>query len=74
MNGQPRRASLLEAFASTATGFIISYSATFAIMPLFGLHTNASQNFWIVMIYTVISIVRQYIWRRIFNWLQWRAL
>lgn len=74
MSGQRRRTSLLEASLSTLTGFIISYAATFAIMPLLGIHTNAAQNFYMVMIYTVISVIRQYIWRRIFNWLQWRVI
>lgn len=69
---QMRRHSLAEAAANTASGFIVSYAAAFLIFPAFGMHTTAAQNFWIVAIYTAISVGRNYVWRRTFNWLQWR--
>lgn len=69
---QPKTHSFLEVCANTATGFIISFAATFAVMPLLNIHTNASQNFWMTFIYTFISIARSYFWRRTFNYFQWR--
>ena len=69
---QPRKHSLLEVCMNTLTGFIISFGASFVVFPLFGLHSVAA-NFWITVIYTMISVVRSYVWRRVFNWLQWRA-
>lgn len=68
MIGQKRRHSLLEASLNTATGFCISYLLGLFIFPLFGFPVTPAQNFWIVLIYTVVSIVRSYIWRRTFNW------
>lgn len=64
---QSRFSSALEAFLNTASGFVISYLATFIVYPMFGAHFSAEQNFWIVTIFTVISVVRSYFWRRIFN-------
>lgn len=66
---QLRRHSLLESCCSTITGFLLSFGASFIVFPLFGLHST-SANFWITVIYTAISLARQYIWRRIFNWWQ----
>lgn len=70
---QKRRHSLLEACLNTATGFCISYLLGLFVFPLFGFKVTLSQNFWIVLIYTVVSIVRSYIWRRTFNWWQHRC-
>lgn len=70
---QLRRHSLLESCCSTATGFVLSFLATFLIYPLVGLKTTTAQNFWVVIAFTVISIIRQYIWRRAFNWWQHRS-
>jgi hypothetical protein len=37
------------------------------VFPLFDFHPSASQNISISLIYTAISIVRQYVLRRWFN-------
>lgn len=64
---QLRRHSLLEASLNTASGFIISLGAGMIIFPLVGMPVSGQQNFLAVSIFTVISVVRSYIWRRIFN-------
>lgn len=74
MSRQLRRHSVAEVLLNTATGFIISYTAGLFIFPLIFHHSvSAGQNFWVVFIYTVISIARSYIWRRVFNWWQHRS-
>lgn len=65
---QLKKHSALEASLNTASGFIISYSAGFLIFPLLGWNLDYKQNFMAVGLYTIISVVRSYIWRRIFNY------
>lgn len=67
MRGQTRRHSILETCLNTTSGFLLSYGAAFFVFPAFGLHSSKA-NFWITVIYTGISLVRSYFWRRAFNW------
>lgn len=59
--------SFLEACANTASGFLISLLTASIVFPLFGFQSNMSQNFAITSIFTVVSIARSYLWRRVFN-------
>jgi hypothetical protein len=43
-------------------------SALEVLFPMFGVHVSTSQNVALVAIYTVISVARQYAFRRIANW------
>lgn len=64
---QSRRASALEAALNTASGFIMSWITGLIVFPLFGWTVSPAQNTAVVGIFTVISVVRSYVWRRIFN-------
>jgi len=64
---QSRRHSFIESCANTAFGFIISIAASFAIFPLIGVQSNATQNVLAVVAFTIVSIIRNYLIRRIFN-------
>lgn len=64
---QPKLHSLLEAILNTASGFIISFIVATISFPLFGFNSTPIQNFWLVSIFTIVSILRSYIWRRVFN-------
>ena len=66
---QKRKHSVLEAVLNTASGFIISMALGPIIFPWFGFHPTVVENFWIVFAYTVVSVIRSYIWRRTFVWL-----
>jgi len=70
---QRRKHSLAEAALNTASGFCISYITGLIVFPAFGFHVSAAQNSWIVGIFTVISVARNYVWRRTFNWMQHHA-
>lgn len=59
--------SFLEANVSTAIGFGISWAATPFVMGAFGYSVGPGTAFGIVVVYTVISIVRGYVIRRLFN-------
>lgn len=64
---QTRRQSLIEAGLNTLTGYIISVITQVLVFPLFGVHLALGQNMVLVGVFTAISIVRSYVWRRIFN-------
>lgn len=81
---QPRWESFLESCVSTATGFVVSMTAwQFYVAPEYGLPVSWSMNFEITAIFTVLSIVRGFLWRRAFNagvvqackrlWRRWSA-
>lgn len=64
---QTRLTSFIEASLNTLSGFIISYGLGLLVYPWFGLSVTLEQNFWIVVIFTVVSVARSYVWRRLFN-------
>lgn len=66
-SGQSRRMSLAEITFSTAIGFVVAFMTNAVVMPAFGHHVSASENFWITVIFTVISIARGYCVRRLFE-------
>jgi len=64
---QSRRHSLLEAMANIAIGYGIAVGAQFAIFPLFGIHVSAGEHAAIGGLFTIVSLVRSYALRRLFN-------
>lgn len=64
---QTRLGSLLETVANTAIGFGIAMLANHLVMPAFGHALSVGDNFWITCIFTVISLVRGYVLRRVFT-------
>lgn len=65
---QSKRQSMIESWASTAVGFLISLAVWALIVnPLYGLETSAKEGFGITVIFTVVSIIRGYYTRRFFN-------
>ena len=67
MSGQSRGMSLLESFANVAIGYVIAVGTQMVVFPLFGIHTSVSDDLLIGLIFTVVSIVRSYSLRRVFN-------
>ncbi|MGB3068475.1 MAG: hypothetical protein WBC18_08005 [Ottowia sp.] len=64
---QTRIGSLIEALMNVFIGLLVSVVANALVFPRFGFHPNLGENVAISLIYTGISIVRQYILRRWFN-------
>ncbi len=60
--------SVLEAWINIGIGFAINYAANLLVLPLDGHHISLGSAFWVGTIFTAISVVRQLILRRIFNW------
>lgn len=65
---QHRMDSLMESVTNTAVGFIISWAVwVWVVAPLFGFHNGAATSFLVTCIFTVTSLIRQYILRRVFD-------
>ena len=64
---QSRKHSIIETILNTLSGFIISWVMTLMVLPWFGFNITAGQGFTITVIYTVVSVIRSYFWRRLFN-------
>jgi len=65
---QSRFQSLIEAWAGTVVGFGMSLGLSTVVYPAFGHTFTLIQNFWIVTIFTVASVIRGYAVRRFFNY------
>jgi biotin transporter BioY len=66
---QSRKHSFLEALLNTASGFLISYFVAELTFAYFNFQTTHKDTFTITCIFTLVSIVRSYMWRRIFNYI-----
>jgi len=64
---QTRTQSLREAGVNTATAAGINLGASVVVYPLFGAHFSMAQNVGLVAVFTVISVLRNYVVRRWFN-------
>jgi hypothetical protein len=72
MSGQSQRMSVIEAVANTFGGFVVALWAQVTIFPWFGIHISMYDSVGIAIIMMVISLVRQYAFRRFFNWIDGR--
>ena len=59
--------SLMEAVTNTTVGFIISLITWHFVALAMNIPVTMSQNLIITGIFTVVSIIRGYVLRRIFN-------
>lgn len=66
---QSRRASLIESISSTLFGFGVAVIANYAILPLFGFVPRIGESLMIALLFTLVSVVRSYLFRRLFNYL-----
>jgi hypothetical protein len=69
---QSKAMSLLEAVVNTVVGLGVAMVATAAICKAYGIPMTWENNFIITFWMTVISIVRSYLLRRLFNG-DWRG-
>lgn len=65
---QTKLASFIEACMNTASGFVVSLIFwTLIVVPVWNLPVTMSQNIVITMCFTILSVARSYIWRRLFT-------
>ena len=76
MHHQSKKASLAEALLNTVVGFAYSFLIQITLNAVYGVTMSNSTSAWFVFWFTVASIVRSYVIRRIMNnevWLTWRV-
>ena len=62
---QTKLESAIEVFFNYASGFLIAYlTYAFIVMPNMGLKDSP---FWVTMLFTFVSVIRTFFWRRFFN-------
>lgn len=65
---QTRLESAIESFLNIGSGFFISLAVwVYIVGPLFKIETTGTDNLAITSIFTITSIIRSYVWRRLFN-------
>lgn len=67
---QRRRTSFVEALANVAAGLGVAIAGQLIIFPALGLSVSLGQTTEIALFMTAISIVRQFILRRLFEHLR----
>ena len=67
---QSRLNSAFEAVTNVAIGYLVSVLANVLILPLFGYNVTIADSFAIGLAFTAVSLVRSYLLRRAFNWLE----
>jgi hypothetical protein len=64
---QSRLASFIEAVSNTVIGFFISVTAQWFLFMLYGIKATPMQFVWLSIWMTVLSVVRSYVLRRMWN-------
>jgi len=59
--------SFAEALTNVAVGYGIAVATQIAVFPVFGLHASLSDNLLMGAVFTLVSIVRSYSLRRLFE-------
>lgn len=70
---QSRKHSLIETLVGVAIGFAVSMCLSVVVYPMFGHSFSLGQNVWFTVIFTIASIARGYLVRRLFNGLVGRV-
>jgi len=64
---QTKLGSFYESLINVAIGFGINFIANLVILPLFGFDITLTDNLYIGLLYTVVSVARSYVVRRWFD-------
>ena len=64
---QTRWMSLVESLTNIAVGYALAVLTQIAVFPIFGLQASLGENLLIGGIFTLISLLRSFVLRRVFN-------
>lgn len=68
--GQSKAASMIEQLCNVGTGFLIAvFLWHYVVTPYLGIEYDIKQNLYITTLFTVVSMLRGYIFRRIGNYI-----
>jgi len=60
---QTKRSMMIETLLNTFSGFVVSYAITCMLLP----YMESLGAMAITWIFTIVSLIRSYVWRMIFN-------
>ena len=69
---QCKSQSIAEVITNTAIGFIVSFITQLIVFPIFSVEVSVFRHIGITACFTIVSIVRGYIVRRLFNQLTFK--
>lgn len=69
---QTKIASFIESVTNTGSAFFISLVASFFIYPFYGANFATHEYVEITLLFTLLSVARNYFWRRVFTRELWR--
>ena len=72
MTSQTQRMSLVESIANTGAGFLVSLLIQISLFSIMGIETTTGQNLTMSGVFTLASLVRGYVMRRLF--LHWEEV
>jgi hypothetical protein len=70
MTKQSRLMSFVESVVNVVVGYLIAVTTQIIVFPVFGMHVNLADNLLIGAIFTVISLARSFLLRRIFEYVR----
>lgn len=70
---QSHAMSVVEATVNVAVGWIVALAAQLLVFPVVGLQATMAQNLTISGAFTVVSVIRSYVLRRVFEGLGQRV-
>jgi uncharacterized membrane protein len=71
---QSKTMSLVEVISSKTVGFLVALAVTFWVVPtIWGVTVGAESAIFVTAIYTIVALVRSYLFRRLFNWVSEKA-
>lgn len=65
---QTRTKSFVEQLCNVGSGFVLSFVVwSWLVVPLWGMEMRFLDNLGVTGIFTILSIARGYVWRRVFE-------
>jgi hypothetical protein len=64
---QLKKHSFIESVVNVAVGYGVALLSQIVLFPFFDIHIPLKTNLWIGFWFTIVSIIRSYVLRRIFN-------
>ena len=64
--------SFVESATNVGVGYVLAVGTQIAVFPVFGLQPTLAQNLQIGALFTITSVVRGYVLRRLFE-ARWRT-
>lgn len=68
---QSRSMSLAEAAANVLIGYGIAVATQVVVFPIFGIHIALADDLRIALVFAVVSLLRGFVLRRLFERLSW---